>query len=862
MAPHRLPTHIVPTRYDITLEPNLAQATFKGRETIALTVLEGSGEIVLNAAELEVTDARVGNDHGEEFACTVHLDEKTERCTLRPAGRLTAGSWRLHLSFRGALSEKLRGFYRSTFRASDGSTHTLAATQFESTDARRAFPCWDEPAFKAVFGVTLVIDPALIAVANSTAAVERTESGRTVIRFADTMRMSTYLVAFAVGEFEATRPIHVRQTPMRVLTVPGRLGLTRFAEEIGAFALRWFEDYFGLPYPGDKLDQIGLPDFAAGAMENFGLITYREAALLLDEQTASHAEQTRVADTIAHEVSHMWFGDLVTMSWWNGLWLNEAFATLMEILAVDAWKPEWRRWTGFGVSRAGALLVDGLHHTRPVEFPVNDPADAEAMFDVLTYEKGGSVLRMLEQHLGRDTFRQGVREYLRRHAYANADTADLWRAIESAAAPKAGSSAQDIPLMMQSWVFQPGYPVIEVRRQGDALSLRQRRFTYLPAEQRPEGTPPPEERWIVPLHIRLRAGGREEARRMLLSTTEGRLDLPPGFDWALVNAGGHGFYRVRYEADLLAALLPGLASLEAIERFNLLSDAWAAALAGLMPLDEYLDLTSHFLNEPDRNVWALLIGSLESLSRIVDEGDRARFAAMVRSRLEPAAQRLGWQAAAGEDDLTRQLRGDLMAARGTLGRDSGVQEEAADLYARMQSGAEVDANVIPAVLGILAHAGEAARYEEFYGRFRSAANPQEERRYLLSLVGFRPPELVRKNLERTLNGDFRAQDAPLLVRSMLTSVHAREAAWEFLKTGWPEMRRKYAEIGIRNMWEGIVGLARPEWEDDVRRYVAQAKVDLGGRTIEQYLERLHMAVVMRQRQGEALSKYLRRFEAK
>ncbi|MGH2628233.1 MAG: M1 family metallopeptidase, partial [Anaerolineales bacterium] len=306
MDPYRLPTHIVPARYDIYLHPDLAQATFQGRETIALNVLRGSDEIVLNAADLEVFDARVRNDHGEDFACEVRLDPNAERCTLQPAGRVTAGSWRLQISFRGALSEKLRGFYRSTFRAGDGATRTLAATQFESTDARRAFPCWDEPAFKAVFGLTLAIDAAVQAVANTAPAEERTGDGRTVIRFSDTIRMSTYLLAFAVGEFEATAPVRVRQTPMRVLTVPGRLGLTAFAEEIGAFALRWFEDYFGLPYPGDKLDHIALPDFAAGAMENFGLITYRETALLLDVRSASHAEQTRVADTVAHEISHMW----------------------------------------------------------------------------------------------------------------------------------------------------------------------------------------------------------------------------------------------------------------------------------------------------------------------------------------------------------------------------------------------------------------------------------------------------------------------------------------------------------------------------------------------------------------------------
>ncbi|MGH2628039.1 MAG: ERAP1-like C-terminal domain-containing protein, partial [Anaerolineales bacterium] len=272
-----------------------------------------------------------------------------------------------------------------------------------------------------------------------------------------------------------------------------------------------------------------------------------------------------------------------------------------------------------------------------------------------------------------------------------------------------------------------------------------------------------------------------------------------------------------------------------------------------------LDLTGHYLDEPDRNVWALLIGSFDSLSRILDEADRPPFAAMVRDRLGRAAGRLGWGPAAGEDDLRRQLRGDLMAALGTLGQDSGTQEEAADLYSRMQAGAEVDANVMPAVLGILAHTGEAARYEEFYGRFRRAPDPQEERRYLHALIGFRPADLVNKNLERTLNGDFRAQDAPLLLRSMLTSVHARQAAWEFLKANWPEMRRKYAEIGIRHMWEGVVGLVRPDWEEDVRRYVREAKVELGGRTVEQFLERLHIAVVMRQREGEALSRHLRQF---
>ena len=266
--------------------------------------------------------------------------------------------------------------------------------------------------------------------------------------------MSTYLVAFVVGELEATEPVTVGRTPLRVWCTPGKKRLASFGQAIGAFSLKLYEDYYGQPYPGDKLDLIAIPDFAAGAMENLGAITFRETALLVDESAATHAELERVADVVAHENAHMWFGDLVTMSWWNGLWLNEAFATFLEMVAVDAWKPEWQRWTTFGVSRSAALSVDGLHSTRPIEFPVEAPKDADAMFDVLTYEKGASVLRMMEQYLGADVFRAGVRLYLERHKFANTETGDLWAALGEAA-------RQPIPEIMNGWVFRAGYPLVE-----------------------------------------------------------------------------------------------------------------------------------------------------------------------------------------------------------------------------------------------------------------------------------------------------------------------------------------------------------------------------------------------------------------
>ena len=453
MDQHRLPGHVTPIRYELRLEPDLTTLTFTGDETITLDVAEATSEIVLNAVELAIGDATVVNERGDSRRGTPVVDEAAERCRITFPSPLAPGRWRLRLAFTGTLNDKLRGFYRSSYKDPSGVTRLMAATQFEATDARRAFPCWDEPAFKAVFAVTLVIDSTLTAVSNTAVASERVEGRRKAVTFADTMKMSTYLVAFVVGELEATDPVHVGPTPVRVWCVPGKRRLAAFGHEIGVASLRFFEDYYGLPYPSDKLDLLAIPDFAAGAMENLGAITFRETALLVDERAASHAELERVADVVAHENAHMWFGDLVTMTWWNGIWLNEAFATFMEILAVDAWKPEWQRWTTFGVSRAAALSVDGLHSTRPIEFHVAAPRDADAMFDVLTYEKGASVLRMLEQYLGPSVFRDGVRDYLRKHAYANADTGDLWAALGLAA-------RQPIPEVMDGWIFKPGYPLV------------------------------------------------------------------------------------------------------------------------------------------------------------------------------------------------------------------------------------------------------------------------------------------------------------------------------------------------------------------------------------------------------------------
>ncbi|MBK9306724.1 MAG: M1 family metallopeptidase [Nitrospira sp.] len=837
---YRLPRHVIPTRYDLRLEPDLKAATFTGKVSITLSVKQETQTILLNATDLHISFNGIEGQNGKKIAAEVELEPALQRARISCHPPLARGEWRLHLSFHGTLNNQLRGFYRSTYKDASGTVQTLAATQFEATDARRAFPCWDEPDFKAVFSTTLVVDPPLTAISNTSVVSESIEQDKKVVRFGETINMSTYLVAFVVGQLQPTELVFVGQTPLRILTVPGKQHLTVFGQEIAVASLKFFEDYYGIPYPGDKLDLVAIPDFASGAMENFGAITFRETALLVDQRSGTHAELGRVADVVAHENAHMWFGDLVTMSWWNGLWLNEAFATLMEMLAVDAWKPEWKRWETFSVARAAAFSVDGLVSTRPIEFPVRAPKDAEAMFDVLTYEKGASVLRMLEQYIGPNVFRDGVRQYLRTHAYDNADTKDLWTAIGAVA-------RQSVPELMNGWIFQPGFPLVTAEVKGQTLILSQRRFTYLKQETA-------EEFWHVPIQVRLMTDDRAEEQRFLLTEREATMPLPRGITALLINAGGHGFYRVHHRGALLQQLLDhGRDHLAPIERFNLVSDVWATTVAGIIPLGDYLTLTARFKNERDKNVWAVLLDSFSFLNRIIAPDDRPFLEGLVRERVGQAVKDLGWDPKSGESDLVRQLRGDLLAALGRKGNDSATQQEAVERYRRYRNDpSAVDPNIVPALVSILAYIGDEARYEEFSERYRKASTPQEERRYLFSLAMFRLPELLSRTLAKTTNGEIRTQDAPFIVAATMTNVYGRELAWEFVKTNWDEMDRLFPKQGLRRMCGGIVGLATPELEQDVRNFFISRNIGLGGRTLDQYLEQLRIAVALREREGNSI----------
>jgi puromycin-sensitive aminopeptidase len=846
---YKLPKTVHPERYQIRLTPDLVAFTFDGEETITIRIVEPIKEIVLNAAELKIHSAAVVAHDGRMLTGTTTLDEINERAIFTFPETLSPGPWQLRLSFAGILNDKLHGFYRSSYKDANGQDKMLASTQFESTDARRAFPCWDEPAHKAVFQTTLVIPENLTAISNTSIIRETPISGtsKKEVAFADTIKMSTYLVAFIVGEFAGTDPVYVDNAPLRVWAVPGKGHLAKFGQEIGAASLQFFSNYYNRPYPGDKLDLIAIPDFASGAMENLGAITFRETALLVDENTASRSEMERVADVVAHENAHMWFGDLVTMQWWNGLWLNEAFATFMEMLAVDHCKPDWQRWTSFSVSRAAAMVVDGLKSTRPIEFPVHQPAEAAGMFDVLTYEKGAAVLRMLEQYLGSEAFRAGISLYLKKHEFANTETTDLWDAIEE-------SSRQPARALMDTWVFQPGYPLISVHREGNDIIVSQQLFRYL--QDGGDG----DRRWQAPIFLRAGTVKGPMNQIVLLTDDQVRITLPAIPEWVVVNAGGHGFYRVRYSQELLNRLSANFYdNLSAVERFNLVNDTWAAAQAGLVSMVTYLDLLQLFRNEQDHNVWTAILGSCHYLYRLLDASQRPALQAFLRRLLTPIVQKLGWSPQAGEHELIGQVRGELIGALGVLGDDPEIQAEARSCYEQYKKDRNaIDRNVVPALVSILAHIGGAAEYQEFTANFKAAKTPQEETRYLFALAAFRPADLFERTLQLTLNGEVRTQNAPYLMRSILLNTDGRERAWAFLKEHWEEMGRQYPDNSIVRRCEGLISLVAPQLEADVVEFISTHPVKQGAKTMEQHLEKLRVAVAAKQREAANIETYLKR----
>lgn len=850
----RLRGSIIPESYKLKIEPNLTAATFKGEESIQLRLLEAVEEIVINTAEIAITSAVLKSADGKTLHLSVSLNEDAQQTTLRVDDKAPAGQYILDLEFTGILNNKLRGFYLSTYTDSEGKKQHIATTKFEPSDARRAFPCFDEPHFKATFQVSLLIDQELTAIANTKLVSEEVlAGGKKLMHFAPSIKMSSYLVAYMVGKFVPSKAVDSNGIKIRIWTVPGKEHLCDFALRWAKDSLDYFEKYFEKSYAGDKLDLIAIPDFASGAMENFGAITFRETALLVDESRATLPEMKRVAEVISHENAHMWFGDLVTMSWWNGLWLNEAFATFMAAKAVDKLMPSWKFWESFNIEKAGAMRIDGLHSSRSIEFPVATPEDARAMFDVLTYEKGCAILRMLELYIGEEVFRQGCSIYMHKHAFANTETNDLWTALQDAV-DKAGLSIP-VGTMMDTWVFQQGFPLISVSSQSDnTVTLSQQAFRYL----KDSLSPTAKNTWYAPVWIRTVGSTSNMEAVHALASEKDSCKLPFSADCIVANAGGKGFYRIKYEGKLLSDLLDKLDSLTASERFNLLADLWAATLAGEVKATDYLCYLEKFTSkESDVNVFQVALGSLSYLRRLANSLGETQIEGFKRKAsriLTPALERIGWEGKTGEDAQVAELRSSLVSMLGSIG-DERTLETARSLWIDyLQDSKSLDPNLLPAIVDSVSANGDPTLYEKFLELKAAAKTPQEESRFLFALANFKQKELVERTLKSSLDGTIRVQDAPQMLRALLYNTAGGIQAWEFVKANWDDIVARLPLQGIIRLCDGITALVNPSLEADIDAFSAKLKVKGNEKALSQNLETLKIANRFLSREQDALNK--------
>jgi puromycin-sensitive aminopeptidase len=863
----RLETTVVPKRYEITIAPDLETHQFSGRETIEVSVRRATGRIVLNAVDITFTEVYAEASDGTRLYGAVEIDRETELAAIVFDGALGCGIWHLKITFKGDLSEQLRGFYRSSWLDQDGEKHTIASTHFEPTHARRAFPCFDEPQFKATFKVFLEVDENLTALSNGRILREtklsarsrsqlnieenggREENGTTkkLVEFAETMLLSTYLVAFAVGEFVGSQRERVNGTEIRIFCVPGKEHLTEFAADCAAFAVDFYERYFEIPYPAEKIDHVAIPDFPIGAMENLGLITFRETALLVDQKQSSHAGLARVAEIIMHELAHMWFGDLVTMEWWNGLWLKESFATFMANICLDAFRPDWKVWNDFALSRADAMETDALKSTHPIENPVNHPDEATEMFDVISYQKGCSVLYQLHEFIGAESFRMGCARYLKQHSFANTETHQLWDSLEEAC----HDAGLNIPVrrIMDTWVFSSGHPVITVERGAlpGCIVLRQGMFRLEEADETAFI-------WPVPVSIRVTADdGRIETKKFAMFNREEIVFIGENTRSFIVNAMGSGFWRVVYKSDVVSAITEDLQRLSTVERFNLLNDAWSTLRAGQLPVAQYVELVQLYRHETDSSVWQVLYDSLEHLDGLVDSEDKPAMAALIRDLCAPNLAALGWQAQTGEAVETRKLRALVLKLIGVVAEDPVVKRHALEVYQDWrQDNSTLDAELVPTVVHIVALDGDEKLYDDFFRLSQTANTPQDTIRYLYALARFRRKDLLDKTASLCLSPTVRSQDAPYLFAAIIRNPAGAADAWEFLKANFDTMKSRYPDLAIHKMVEALSVLDTPQLETDVRKFFAHNRVKAGETAVRQMLEQLRINVRMRQKEKAAL----------
>jgi aminopeptidase N/puromycin-sensitive aminopeptidase len=835
----RLPTTVRPEHYTLTLTPDLKAATYSGVESIDVVLTEPAASITLNATTIAFKSVKIASQAGEQVA-TIALDEDKQQATFTVPKALAAGKATISIEFTGTLNNDLRGFYLSKTPR-----RNYAVTQFEALDARRGFPCFDEPALKATFDVTLVVDTGDTAISNSPIASDTPGpiEGKHTLKFNTTPKMSTYLLAFLVGDFKCTAGAE-DGVAIRVCSTPDKVELTSYSVDVAKYVLHYYNNYFGIPYPLKKLDLIALPDFEAGAMENFGAITYREDALLLDPKTASVGSKKEVASVIAHEMAHQWFGDLVTMQWWDNIWLNEGFATWMSNKPLAAMHPEWDMRQAAVSELDGILDLDAQPTTRTIRAKADTPDEINQMFEGITYGKAGAVLFMVENYLGEETFRKGVHNYLAAHLYANATAEDFWGA-------QTATSHQPVDKIMESLVTQPGAPILTFSEpSGDSVQVAQKRFFLSPSIQ-----PDPHQKWTLPVCFKTAGPGKDCE---VLTPSDSSLKVPAEHIF-FPNAGGAGYYRTGYPGAIFKTLVEKAESdLSAEERIRLVGDEWAQMRANRATTGDYLNLVAALKDDASAPVISSSIyGVVAIYERVAStKEERAKLAEWICTTFAPRLGKLG-EPAANDSPNIRELRASLFELLGSYGKDPAVIAQAREIAEKyIADPGSVDATLGKAALGVATRNGDAALFDELQKVHETSTNPEVQQGALRLLANFKDPALAQRALEYALSSKVRNQDTFIQLGMPLWTDATRDQAWTFIKQNWDKVQPHLTTFGGGYIVESTGGFCSADARDDVEKFFTEHKVPASSVSLTHSIDRINGCIELRKLQEPNLQKWL------
>jgi aminopeptidase N len=772
-TPGKLPKTVVPMHYAIDLAPDLDKLSFAGSEVVDIEVTEPTARLVLNAVDMTIEAASVEGDAASDIA----LDAAAQTATLAFPRPVAAGRHRLRISFTGRINKFGRGLFLVDYPTGDGRKRMISS-HLEPADARRIFPGWDEPAFKASFALTVAVPQEFLAVSNMPIAREEPAGdGKKRVAFQVTPPMSSYLFVLAAGDLERVAA-DANGVTVGVVAARGKGVNGRYALDTAVELLRYYNDYFGIAYPLPKLDLIAVPGGFGGAMENWGGIIFFESRLLFDPATSASDARRGIFNIIAHEMAHQWFGDLVTNAWWDNVWLNEGFASWMQAKSADALHPDWQTWlngTGF---REAAMSEDARRTTHPIQQPVANETEAMAAFDAITYAKGQAIIRMVENYLGEDTFRAGIRAYMRQHAYSNATTADLWGALEAA-------SGKPVAALASAYTEQGGIPLVIAQTicEGGAqrIALRQDRFSVHDPAPKPQ-------RWRVPV-VHAGAGGAAGETVLLDGTASfaaGRCGEP-----AKLNFGDVGYYRVQYDATMLAALTRAMDRLAPADRANLIGDVWAMVQADRAAPAGFLDLIDRLGSEESRAVIDEIVRALTRLDHLEwDRPERAAFQAFARTVLRPMFERIGWDAAPSEPADRTLLRSRLIGVLGTFGDEAIIAEARRRFALFVKDPASLSTELRGTVTGLVGRDADRATYDTLLALGRTTTNTDERVRYYSAAASARNPALAQATLAIALTDELPTTLIGTLISQVASQGEHRDLAWSFLKENFAALAAK------------------------------------------------------------------------